>query len=157
MHVSATNTTSATSTASGDASGTDQVGVGAAVALNLVNASDEATIQSATGQPTTINTEGVIGQCGNDRLRHSDEFVHRLGDLRSRWEEGDVGVAGSVAINIVNDTSQALIETGASVTAGGGDVSLTSLNNSADTAIGRACDRQRRLGQPASASARRWP
>ena len=47
----------------------------------------------------------------------------------------DIGVAGSVPINIVNNTSQALIETGASVNANGGDVSLTSLNNSADTTL----------------------
>ena len=56
----ASNTTSATATASGNATGTAQVGVGAAVALNLVNASTGATIQASSGQPTTINTQGVI-------------------------------------------------------------------------------------------------
>ncbi len=44
-------------------------------------------------------------------------------------------MAGSVPINIVTNTSQALIETGASVNAHGGDVSLTSLNNSTDTTL----------------------
>ncbi len=43
-----------------------------------------------------------------------------------------VGVSGAVAINIVTDTSQALIETGASVAAGGGDVNVTSLNASTE-------------------------
>ncbi len=48
---------------------------------------------------------------------------------------GDIGVAGSVAINIVTNTSRALIEAGASVNANGGDVSLTALNNSSDTTL----------------------
>ena len=45
---------------------------------------------------------------------------------------GDIGVAGAVAINIVTNTSEALIEQNASVNAGSGSVSVTSLNNSTD-------------------------
>ena len=63
-------------------------------------------------------------------MRRSDERLRRQRDLGAG--AGDIGVAGAVAINIVNNTSQALIETGASVAAGGGDVTVTSLNNSTD-------------------------
>ncbi len=134
LSLSATNTTSATSTASGNASGTDQVGVGAAVALNLASATDEAMVQAVAGKPTTINTQGVslnAGMTGTGTPMNSFTASATSG---AGGKKATVGVAGSVAINIVNDTNQALIETGASVTAGGGDVSLTSVNNSADTA-----------------------
>jgi hypothetical protein len=132
LTVGASNTTTATSTASGDASGKVQVGVGAAVALNLVKASDEATIEATTLQPTTINTKGVTVQAG---MTGTGTPVNAISASATSGAGGTkVGVAGSVAINIVNDTSQALIETGASVAAGGGDVALTSLNNATDTA-----------------------
>ena len=134
LTLSATNTTSATSTASGNASGKDQVGVGAAVALNLATASDEATIQSATGQPTLINTQGVSLNAGMTGAGTPMNSFTASATSGAGGKKATVGVAGSVAINIVKDTSQALIETGTSVTAGGGDVSLTSVNNSADTA-----------------------
>jgi mucin-19 len=132
LTVSATNTTTAASTASGDASGTAQVGVGAAVALNLVTAKTEATIQATGAQATTIQTMGVdvnAGMTGPGTPMNSFTVSATSGAGGTK-----VGVAGSVAINIVTDTNQALIETGTSVTAGGGDVSLTSVNNSADTA-----------------------
>jgi len=119
-----------TANAWGTAAGTAQVGVGAAVALNLVNASAEATIQSSSSQPTTINTDGV---CVNAGMMGTSPMNIFGANATSGAGASDIGVAGAVAINIVNNTSQALIETGASVAAHGGDVSLTSLNNSTDT------------------------
>jgi len=114
-----------TANAWGTAAGTSKVGVGAAVALNLVNASAEATIQAST-----INTHGVTVNAGMMGTSPMNLFG---ANATSGAGASDIGVAGSVAINIVSDTSQALIETGASVAANGGDVSLTSLNNSTDT------------------------
>ncbi len=134
LTLSATNTTTASSTASGNASGMDQTGVGAAVALNLVNASDEATIQSATGRPTTINTQDVLVNAGMTGTGTPMNSFTASATSGAGGKKATAGVAGSVAVNIVSDTSQALIETGASVAAGAGNVSLTSVNNSADTA-----------------------
>ena len=120
-----------TATASGAAVGTSSAGVGAAVALNLVNASAEAEIQTSSTQPTTIiNTDGVAVTAGMLGASPMNAFG---ASATSGAGANDIGVAGAVAINIVNDTSQALIETGASVAAHGGNVSLTSLNNSTDT------------------------
>ena len=115
-----------TANAWGTDAGTAKVGIGAAVALNLVNASAEAT----STQPTTIDTDGVNLNAGMIGASPMNAFG---ASATSGAAANDVGVAGSVAINIVNNTSQALIETGASVDAHGGDVSVTSLNNSTDT------------------------
>ncbi len=134
LTLNATNTTSAASTASGNSSGNDQIGVGAAVALNLASASDEATIQSVAGQPTTISTQGLSINAGMTGTGTPANSFTASATSGGGGKKATVGVAGSVAINIVTDTSQALVETGASVTAGGGNVSLTSMNNAADTA-----------------------
>ncbi|MFI5455223.1 MAG: beta strand repeat-containing protein [Isosphaerales bacterium] len=116
-----------TANAWGTAAGTSKVGIGAAVAVNLVKASTEATIGAST-----INTDGVNVNAGMTVANPMNAFG---ATATSGAGAGDIGVAGSVAINIVNDTSQALIETGAAVAANGGDVSLTSANNSTDTTL----------------------
>ncbi len=127
-----------TATASGAASataGNTKAGIGAAVALNLVDASTEATIQAAT-----IDTDGVIVNAGMLGTTPMNVYgASATSGAGSGAGQTDIGVAGSLAINIVNNTSQALIETGASVTADNdtgsvaGTVSITSLNNSTDT------------------------
>src|SRR5262249_23746177 len=43
-------------------------------------------------------------------------------------------VAGSLAINLVSNTTQALIQPGATVDAGGGDVVISAANDAAETA-----------------------
>ncbi len=122
-----------TANAWGSASGTSKLGIGAAVALNLVDASTEAEIQSSSTQPTTINTEGAIVNAGMVSGSPGNSFG---ANSTSGSGATDIGVAGAVAINIVSDTSQALIETGASVNAHRGDVSVTSANTSTDTTTG---------------------
>jgi hypothetical protein len=114
-----------TANAWGTAGGTSTVGVGAAIALNLVNTSTEATIQAATtaSDGVTVNA-GMMGTSPMNLFGAT---------ATSGAGASDIGVAGAVAINIVNNTSQALIETGAAVSMGGGDVSVTSLNNESTT------------------------
>ncbi len=88
-----------TANAWGTDAGTANVGVGAAVALNLVSASAEATIGAST-----INTDGVTVNAG--MLLPSPMNVF-LAVAVSGAGAGDIGVAGAVAINIVNNTSEA--------------------------------------------------
>ncbi len=114
-----------TANAWGTDAGTAKVGVGAAVALNLVSASALATI----GENSTINTDGVTVNAGMAGSAPMNQFG---ANATSGAGAGDIGVAGAVAINIVTNTSQALIAPSASVDAQGGDVSVTSLNTSTD-------------------------
>ena len=115
----------------GTAGGTSTVGIGAAIALNLVNNSTEATIGAAT-----INAHGVTVNAGMMNPDPTNTPVNAFtATAASGAAGGDVGVAGSVAINIVANTSQALIETGAAVAANGSDVTVTALNNANDQAL----------------------
>ncbi len=116
-----------TANAWGSAAGTAKVGIGAAVALNLVNASTQATIGAST-----IHADGVTANAG--MLGTSPMNVYGAVAI-SGAGAGDIGVAGSVAVNIVNNSTEALIGTGAAVDAGGGDVSVTALNNATDTTL----------------------
>ncbi len=184
----------------GTAGGTSTVGVGAAVALNLVKNSTEATIGASTinSQQATFtgtlksgsasvtglsSTQGlVVGETVSDpdndipagttivsidsptsmtlsapatgsateTLTGSAAVNVNAGMMNpdptntpvnffvataaSGAAASDVGVAGSLAINIVDNTSQALIETGASINPDGGDVNVTALNNANDQA-----------------------
>jgi hypothetical protein len=111
----------------GTDAGTAEVGVGAAVALNLVSASAQATIGAST-----INADGVTVNAG--MLLPSPMNVF-LALAVSGAGATDIGVAGAVAIDIINNTSNALIDSNASVTANGGDVSVTSLNNATVTTL----------------------
>ena len=113
-----------TANAWGTDAGEAKVGIGAAVGLNLVKDSTEATIGAST-----IKADGVTVNAGMS----VDNPLNSFGaNATSGAGSTQVGVSGAVAINIVNDVSQALIETGASVAAGGGDVNVTSLNASSD-------------------------
>jgi hypothetical protein len=108
------------------------IGIGTAVALNLVKATTQAEIQSTAAQPTTVHAQEVTlnaGMLGNNPMNSFGALA------TSAAAAGDIGVAGSVAINIVDNSSNAVIQTGAVVAAGGGDVSVTSLNNASDMAL----------------------
>ncbi len=94
-----------TATASGGASGTAKVGVGAAVALNLVESRDQATI----GAGTTISAQSVALSA----TMHQDADTPEINTFGANATAGagssDVGVAGAVGINLVSASSQATI------------------------------------------------
>ncbi len=113
-----------TANAWGTDAGEAKVGVGAAVGLNLVK-----DVTAATIGASTIKAVGVTVNAG---MLGDDPSNYFSANATSGAGSSKVGVAGAVAINIVNDTSEALVETGASVAAGGGDVNVTSLNVSSD-------------------------
>ena len=114
-----------------DAGGTD-VGIGAAVAVNAATASNTAIVSDNA----VVSTEGLTIQAGMDGAAKND-FV---ADAKSGAGAGNVGVAGSLAINIVDNSSQARLEgdtdasgTGASANANAGDILIEAGNASTST------------------------
>ncbi|OGB31539.1 MAG: hypothetical protein A3I16_04050, partial [Burkholderiales bacterium RIFCSPLOWO2_02_FULL_66_35] len=114
-----------------DAGGTD-VGIGAAVAVNAATAKNTAIVRDNA----VVNTEGLSIQAGMDGTAKND-FV---ADAKSGAGAGNVGVAGSLAINIVDNSSQARLEgdtdasgTGASANANAGDILIEAGNASTST------------------------
>jgi hypothetical protein len=144
-----------TVTASGDGSavrpdvGVDpsKAGIGVGVAANVASASGQASIAPGV----TVQADGVSLTADNFP-GGSNTFT---ADSASGGGGSSVGVAGSFAFNdIGTNTSSALIQSGASVDAGGGDVILSATNSSASSARASANDPAKggQLGVGASAA-----
>ncbi|HMX15829.1 MAG TPA: hypothetical protein PKD29_03190, partial [Rhodocyclaceae bacterium] len=134
LKVTTTTQTDASAKADGsqvDSGGTD-VGVGAAVALNLGVATSVASVADnsrVTAQGVTVSATTTTGE--------KNDFG---ADAKSGAGAGNVGVAGSLALNVAVNTTVASIEgdkdssgLGASVAAGGGDISIEAQNASTST------------------------
>ncbi|WP_374319346.1 leukotoxin LktA family filamentous adhesin [Aquabacterium sp.] len=107
-------------------SGGTNVGVGAAVALNVAVATNVATI----ADNTHITSNGVTVSA-TERAQDDDKTSDFAATAKSGAGAANVGVAGSLAANVVVNTTVASIAgdddssgTGASVDAGTGDVSI---------------------------------
>ncbi|MFZ2267304.1 MAG: leukotoxin LktA family filamentous adhesin [Azonexus sp.] len=129
LQVSSTNETDASAKADGSQvdSGNTDVGIGAAVALNVGVSTNVAQISDNA----LINTRGVTVSAVNSAGQKSDYAA----EATSGAGAGNVGVAGSLAANVVVNTTVALLEgdtdssgTGASVNAGSGDVLVEAAN-----------------------------
>ena len=109
--VSATPTDVVSTTASGSqtSSGSGSVGVGVGVAINIVNRNNDAYISGATGI-----TAGSISLQVLATTPSSFSASATSGDGAA-----DVGVAGSLAINVVVDNDKADVANGATVTLSG--------------------------------------
>src|SRR6185295_17266465 len=105
---------SAVTAEGGDAS----IGVG--VAINYARMLNTAVIPSTA----TISS---IGATISATMHSQHEFYARAS---SGAGGGDVGIAGSVAINIVNLQTAAVIPAGATLNAHGGDVSIAAASDS---------------------------
>ncbi|MEO1524344.1 MAG: hypothetical protein AAFX06_02860, partial [Planctomycetota bacterium] len=125
----------ATSEASGISADAGSAGVGAAVAINTVGVTNEATI-SAT---STVLAAGLALQATMKTV--AADRKHKFeADAESGAGDGDVGVAGSVSINLVEMTTRALIPSGATVTLSGGDLSLIAEGNTEAVAAAKPED-----------------
>jgi hypothetical protein len=132
LKLSSSNNTDGQALSDGSAVGsTTTVGIGAGVSVNLVKSVNEASI----GQNATVTAKGVtlealmtpIGSGGSDVTNTLDaEAISGAGSSK-------VGLAGSLALNIIDTSSEALVKTGASVNALGGDISLNAVDNSSTT------------------------
>ena len=135
LTLSSSNSTGANAVANGgdvDAAngGTNNLQLGAAVALNVVNTTNLADIQG-----TDTVTAGGVSLSATTTNGGPNSFAATATSGAS--DAGSVGVAGSVALNLVNsNTSQAAILGGASVSLAGSspDVTITAQNNTSSTA-----------------------
>src|SRR5207244_2847970 len=133
LTVSAGNDTDASAKADGSAAGGSAV-IGAAVALNVADARNQATIGSnAAGSAKGLTLEARMSGLGDKDK--TDTFSAEATAGASDGKK--LGVAGAVALNLVTDTSQALINPAATVSAGGGDVSLTAEGTGASSATAK--------------------
>ncbi|MDB5563153.1 MAG: leukotoxin LktA family filamentous adhesin, partial [Hyphomicrobiales bacterium] len=127
LGLSSTTSNSAAVTADGSAVDST-IGVGAAVGLNLAKVRNDATLSqsvSATGVSVSALMNGANG---------ANSFTT---SATSGAGGENVGVAGSVAVNLVDTESVASMAAGAVVVAGGG-VSLTSADQSKSSALAKA-------------------
>ena len=122
---SAVNTGSSSNSSGSGASG---VAIGAAVAINDDPSSNEALI--ASGATVTAAGGVTLSATNTGTANPANSFV---ASATSGDGGGNIGIAGSVAINIVSDTTLASIIGGATVDAGGGDVSMTATDSSSAT------------------------
>ena len=137
LTVSATNNGDAKAVADGSAvvAGSNDAGtsVGAAVAINVANVTTNATI----GDNAQVTAKGVTVEAKMRELtsgESSDKTDTLSAEATSGAGGGKTGVAGSFALNVASVSSNATIATGASVSAGAGDLELTAEADSTDTA-----------------------
>ncbi|MEO8751246.1 MAG: LEPR-XLL domain-containing protein, partial [Casimicrobiaceae bacterium] len=131
----ATNNTDAHASADGSAvlgskDPDADVGIGAAVALNLGNN----VAQARVGEGAHVTSQGVSIQALTTIVPgRLDDNTSSMGAIAKSGGGGkDVGIAGSVAINIENSTAEAVIAKGAIVDAGSGAVIMLAQNNTAN-------------------------
>ena len=133
LTVSATNNTDAKATADGSAADSgSQVGIGVAVGINTVTATSHAYI----GSNASVTAQGVNVTTGmTDVAGDGSDLVNTFeAEAKSGGGGGKVGIAGSLALNVINVSSTAEIKSNAGVAAGGGDVSVAAGSASATIA-----------------------
>jgi filamentous hemagglutinin family protein len=135
LKLSASNNTDAVAGADGTAVGRNipptaggtKVGVGAGVALNFVDNVAEARLGVASHKGQGVTLEAMQTVDGpDDTSTFGADAVSGVGSAK-------VGIAGSLAINIVDNRHAATIATGSVVDASGGDVSLATETRTAST------------------------
>jgi hypothetical protein len=125
----AVTTTSATDgqiTASGKVDGTLQkVGIGAAVAVNVVSADNSAILGTGAHDSSGFTVSALKTEFGQNNLAvtHTDTFS---ADTKAGAGGSKVGIAGSLSLNIVDDSSQAILK--GHVNAGAGAAAIKADN-----------------------------
>ena len=113
------------------------VGIGAAVAVNVIDAKNDATIGNGTVTAASVNITSLkldVAKlvAGDPADAVADTY---LASAKSGAGGSSVGLAGSLALNLVDTQSQATIAGGATVTlTAGGDLLLSSDNQTSTTA-----------------------
>ncbi|MDR3673689.1 MAG: hypothetical protein P4L36_22790 [Holophaga sp.] len=130
LTVASSAQTGAQATADGSQTGNTAVGVGAAVALNVGTTSNQALIDDGS----TISAKGVTVSA---LMPTTGTTSNAFGaSATSGAGASNVGVAGSLAANVVVNTTEARLDgttIGTSVAAGGGDVAVETSNTSTST------------------------
>jgi LPXTG-motif cell wall-anchored protein len=119
--------------ADGTAVKAKNVGIGAAVALNLVTLMNTATL----GENTTVSGNG-FAETATMTAVGADSTHTFSAEADAGAGSQDIGVAGAVALNLVTDTTEAFVPGTAVIGAGSGDVTLSATNLRADSAKAKA-------------------
>lgn len=144
--LTSSNETDARAIADGStANGSNKAGIGAAVALNIVNAKNLANIGTGariTSEGLEIvakmspNTATVPANPNNSTIGTislvADGTSTLVASSTSGGGGGKVGISGSFALNFVTTTTEAVIKAGAVINAGKGDISLSASSNEVD-------------------------
>ncbi|RZI65243.1 MAG: leukotoxin LktA family filamentous adhesin, partial [Variovorax sp.] len=130
FELAASGQTDATANSDGTAVGkTAQVGIGAAVSVNQVGSRTVASV----GQDASIQATGIA--VGATMTDVAGDAQHALSATAESGAGGSkVGIAASLALNIANTASRALVGERASLQAGGGDLTLTAKDDAVSTA-----------------------
>lgn len=138
LNIATSNNTTGSVTTDGTAVGDTPaaVGIGAAVAVNVVHTKNNATLGNGAVNAASVDISALkldvaklVAGTPADAL--SDTY---LTSATSGAGGSKVGLAGSLALNLVDTESNATIAGGATVTLGGGDLSLSSDNLTETTA-----------------------
>jgi mucin-19 len=139
LTLSSSNKTDATAKADGsavsaeDANGAASVNVGVGVAINVVNAVNEAYV----GSGSTIDAQWLTIEA--KRTEVSGETAGKIGaEAISGASGGKIGIAGSLALNIAESRNEALIKDGATVTLAGGDLKIVAEGATSSTVLATA-------------------
>ncbi len=110
----------------------NKVGIGAAVAVNLVKSVNEASI----GQNASVSSKGLaLEALMTDVKGDGSDLVNTAVAEASAGAGGtSVGIAGALALNLLDNDSTAAIKSGAVVNANSGGVDLAAVNTSDTTA-----------------------
>ncbi|SEK85157.1 hypothetical protein SAMN04488032_107109 [Pacificibacter marinus] len=138
LTVATSNNTTASVTSDGTAVGDAPaaVGIGAAVAVNVVHTNNDATLGNGAIIASSINVSALkldVAKliAGDPATAATDTY---LASATSGAGGSNIGLAGSLALNLVDTQSQASIADGATVTLTGGDLTLASDNQTNTTA-----------------------
>ncbi|WP_417269807.1 leukotoxin LktA family filamentous adhesin [Celeribacter sp.] len=136
LTVATSNNTSASVTSDGTAAGESTVGIGAAVAVNVVHSNNDATVGNGTISAASVNLSALkldVAKLvsGDPADAVTDTY---LTSATSGAGGTSVGLAGSLALNLVDTQSRAAVADGASVSLTGGDLTLSSDNQTSTTA-----------------------
>ena len=115
--------------ADGSATDAGTLGVGAAVAVNLVNVTNSATIGVGSSRRRSVG----VTLSALETVNGADSTSTFDTETTSGAAAGTIGVAGSVSVGIITINTTASIGDGATVNAGGGDVSLSAASAAAST------------------------
>ncbi|MFN7716763.1 MAG: beta strand repeat-containing protein, partial [Pseudanabaenaceae cyanobacterium] len=129
LTVRSNNQNTINTSADGSTVSADAPGVGVAVALNLVDSSNRAYI----GGKTAINATSILIEALNPATSQYNVSAVSGAGNSTLLNSTPLGLAGAFALNQLNTTGQAFVQSGAALTLNNTDLSLKAQNLSAST------------------------
>ena len=126
---SSSNTDAKKTKADGTEADASTVGIGAAVAINDVNITNRASTGVATVNAQALDVEATMTNVSGD-------LTHSIDAEADSGATGDtkVSLAGALAINIVHNTTEAVVPSGSHLAIGSGNITLKAQSTEEETA-----------------------